>query len=99
MNTKRKKKAKPNPYATKTLKRANVNGVKCYLKAFQQKTIGLVPNERGIEFHYAEIQERKTLYYIVCANDGAERKITNYEHALDWFAKLIEFEKRQTQIK
>lgn len=79
----------PPPYQIKILKRAKVNNVKIYLKAFRENPAYpyLEPN-----------QTPRVFYYIVSGSDGGSCKLADYEKAVARFEAYIEFEKRQLTI-
>lgn len=77
------------PYCFHTIKRTKIQDVKIYLKCYQTKAKDQY--DREIPF--------RIFYYVVQASDGSYRKITDKEAALEAFAKLVDFEKRQTFLK
>lgn len=77
----------PPPYQTKILKRAKVNNVKIYLKAFRENPVYLEQD-----------QTPRVFYYIVSGSDGGSCKLADYEKAVARFEAYIEFEKRQLTI-
>lgn len=97
MKTKSDKKKTYNPFKTLTMKRRTVGNVKCYLKAIKPNPI----NKFGIDLrlHDPEFDAGHVYYYEVCANDGSYRKCVTEEDAERRFAQLVEFEKRQTEIR
>lgn len=112
-NLKNEKKKEYNPFRTVTLKREQVGRVKCYLRAVKpnandvfgvKKVAGIWYNYKGVHSTpsdpSAEMYSPKTVYYYeVAANDGSYRKLSHKEDALVRFAQLVEFEKKQTEIK
>ena len=83
------KKVSLSPYTLKTIKRAKVNGVKCYLKAYQTKSVNPVSLKE---------QPFMVFYYEVSASDGSYQKTTNEQHAHELYDYLLEFQKRQLFI-
>ena len=109
-NQKIEKKQEYNPFATKAIKRETVGEIKCYLRAVKpnpkdafgaNKLEGARYNPKsGLANIYGDIYYKSTVYYYeVGANDGSYRKCTTREDAERVFAQLVEFEKRQTEIK
>ena len=112
-NQKIEKKKEYNPFATRAIKRETVGVVKCYLRAVKPnpkdvfgviKQEGLYYNQDGYNVkstaYGAERYEFDRIYfYEVGANDGSYRKCTTKWDAEKRFVQLVEFEKRQTQIK
>lgn len=112
-NQKIEKKKEYNPFATKSIKRETVGEIKCYLRAIRPnpKDVFGVRKQRGLYYNQygynvtpaaygAERYEADKIYfYEVVANDGSYRKCTTKEDAEKRLAQLVEFEKRQTQIK
>lgn len=110
-NTKIEKKKQYNPFVTCTIKRADVGPIKCYLRAVKpnsknafgvKKIAGERYNQNGYAsvLTYLERYDPETVYYYeVVANDGSYRKCSTKEDALKAFGMLIEFEKRQTEIR
>ena len=112
-NTKIQKERPYNPFRTVAIKTAKVGTVKCYCKAVNpnlndvfgvKKAEGLYYNNNGHNctpsYHGAERYSRETVYYYeVGATDGSYRKCVTKEEALKRFEQLVDFEKRQTQIK
>lgn len=109
---KREKKQKPyNPFTTRTVKRATVGRVKCYLRAVKpnQKDIFGVKKLAGTRYtqggHVSlrsdvERYSPETIYYYeVGANDGSYRKCVTRAQAEQAFANLVNFETKQTEIK
>lgn len=78
------------PYTLKTIKRAKVNGVKCFLKAYQTKSVDPVSQQA---------QPFMVFYYEVSASDGSYHKTTNEQQAHELYGHLLEFQKRQLCIK
>lgn len=72
-------------YTLKTIKRAKINNVKCYLRAYQTKSVDPVSLEK---------RPLIVFYYEVTASDGSYRKLTNEQDALKAFEELVAFEKR-----
>lgn len=110
---KREQKQKPyNPIATRTIKRATVGRVKCYLRAVKPnprdvfgttKVTGFWYNIKGCNaapFHSQAEQydPAKIYFYEIGANDGSYRKETDKDKALTAFENLVKFEQRQTEI-
>ncbi|MBO7272441.1 MAG: hypothetical protein J6U89_06160 [Bacteroidaceae bacterium] len=112
-NLKVKKQKEYNPFASRVIRREAVGRIKCFIKkvvpnpkdAFgSSKAAGLWYNNKGRvctpSYPNAERFDFDTVYfYEVGANDGSYRKCTSKEAAEKAFALLVEFEKRQTQIK
>lgn len=112
-NLKIEKEKEYNPFRTVTLKREQVGRVKCYLRAVKQNTrdvfgvkkeAGIWYNNKGVHStptdHSAEMYNPETVYYYeVAANDGSYRKLSSKDEALVKFAQLVEFEKKQTEIR
>ena len=112
-NLKIKKKKEYNPFSTKTLKRFKIGKISGYLRAVKpnpksvfgiDKIDGMYYNKDGHNVtpsaYGAERYESDMVYYYeVGANDGSYRKCTTREDAERRFAQLVEFEKRQTEIK
>lgn len=112
-NQKIEKKKEYNPFVARTIKRETVGKVKCYMKAVKpnpkcafgvKKIEGMYYNKEGRNVtpasYGAEIYEHdKVYFYEVGANDGSYRKCTTREDAERRFSQLVEFEKRQTEIK
>lgn len=111
-NIKTKKKKPYDPFMRITIKTAEVGKVKCYCKAVRpnpkdafgtEKVAGNWYNEKGHNVvssypHAERYDPDKIYFYDVVANDGSYRKCATEEESLMWFAHLIEFEKRQTEI-
>ena len=112
-NTKTKKKRPYNPFRTVAIKTAKVGKIKCFCKAVKpnpndvfgvKKAEGLYYNNNGHNctpsYHGAERYSRETVYYYeVGATDGSYRKCVTKEEALKRFEQLVDFEKRQTEIR
>ena len=112
-NTKIQKKRPYNPFRTVTIKTAKAGKVKCFCKAVKpnpkdvfgvKKVEGLYYNSNGhncvASYYVAERFSHDTVYYYeVGASDGSYRKCVTKEDALKRFEQLVEFEKRQTEIK
>lgn len=110
-NTKIEKKKQYNPFVTRTIKRATVGFIKCYLRAVKpnskdafgvKKLAGARYNQNGhvSVLTYLERYDPETVYYYeIGANDGSYRKCSTKEDALKAFGLLVEFEKRQTEIR
>lgn len=112
-NLKIEKKKEYNLFRTVTLKREQVARVKCYLRAVKQNTrdvfgikkvAGMWYNNKGVHStptdHSAEMYNPETVYYYeVAANDGSYRKLSRKDDALVRFEQLVEFEKKQTEIR
>ena len=84
-----KKRKLPSPFVLKTLKRAKVNNVKMWLKAYQTKK---TDPASGLE------QPLIVFYYEVSASDGSYFKTTDLNAAQERFEALQQFEKRQLCI-
>lgn len=107
------KKKEYNPFATRTVKREAFGQIKCFIKAVvsnpkdmfgEEKIDGLYYSEDGYNVTPAAYGAEKyefgrVYFYEVGANDGSYRKCTSREAAEKAFAQLIEFEKRQMQIR
>lgn len=112
-NQKIEKKKEYNPFTTRAIKRETVGEIKCYLRAVKPnpKDVFGVKKENGMYYstngykvspsvYGAERYEFDKIYfYEVGANDGSYRKCTTRDDAEKRFAQLVEFEKRQMQIK
>lgn len=111
-NLKIEKKKEYNPFATRTIKRETVGRVKCWLKAVKpnpkdafgaNKLEGARYDQKSgcVTFYPNGEEYRKSVvyYYEVGANDGSYHKCTTREDAERRFAQLVEFEKRQTEIR
>lgn len=96
-NTKIEKEKQYNPFVTRTIKRAAVGRIKIYLLAVKPNPV----NEQGIDLrkYPGLFDASKIYYYEVGANDGSYRKCSTKEDALKAFGLLVEFEKRQTEIR
>lgn len=96
-NTKIERKKQYNPFVARTIKRAEVGKVKIYLREVKPNPV----NKYGFDLRKYPIpfDESKIYYYEVGANDGSYRKCSTKEDALKMFGMLIEFEKRQTEIR
>ena len=96
-NTKIEKKKQYAPFVTCTIKRASVGRVKIYLRAVKPNPV----NEHGIDLRrYSDLFDASKIYYYeVGANDGSYRKCSTKEDALKAYGLLVEFEKRQTEIR
>lgn len=105
-NLKIEKKKQYNPFITRTIKRAAVGNVKCYLKAIMQNPkdangANKIPMEwYTIGGHRCSFPNGgiyypgEVYYYEVGANDGSYRKCSTKEDALKAFGLLVDFEKR-----
>lgn len=111
-NLKIEKKKEYNPFAVRTFRRQMVGNVKCFLRMikpnpkdafganklegsrYDQKTGHVTFYSNGEAYYKSTIY-----YYEVGASDGSYRKCTTIEEAEKRFAQLIEFEKRQTELK
>ena len=111
-NLKIKKQKEYNPFQTRVIKREAVGFVKCYVRAVKEnpkdifgakklqggryefKTGRVVFYPQGRAYNPDEI-----LFYEVGANYGSYSKCTTKEEALQRFAQLVEFEKKQTEIR
>lgn len=111
-NLKIKKRKAYNPFQTRVIKRETVGLVKCYVRAVKEnpKDIfgakklqgGRYEFETGRVVFYPQgraYNPDEILFYEVGANDGSYRKCTTEEEALQRFAQLVEFEKKQTEIR
>lgn len=112
-NTKTKRKRPYNPFRTVAIKTAKVGKVKCFCKAVkpnpndvfgEKKAEGLYYNNNGRNvtpsYYGAERYSHETVYYYeVGASDGSYRKCATKEEALKRFEQLVDFEKRQTEIR
>lgn len=112
-NLKIEKEKEYNPFRTVTIKRKQVGRVKCYLHAVKpnthdvfgvKKVAGIWYNNKGVHSTptcpSAEMYNPETVYYYeVAANDGSYRKLSRKDDALVRFAQLVEFEKKQTEIR
>lgn len=108
-----KKQKEYNPFVTRTVKRETVGKVKCYLKAVKPnpkdvfgdvKINGQRYNNKGFCVTHSnpsaeQYDPTKIYFYEVGANDGSYRKCATREDADKRFAQLVEFEKRQTEIR
>lgn len=110
---KREKKQKPyNPLVTRTIKRATVGHVKCYLRAVKPNPRDVFGTTKAAGFYYnaegrnvtpsrpqaEQYDPAKIYFYEIGANDGSYRKETDKDKALAAFENLVKFEQRQTQI-
>ena len=111
-NQKIEKKKEYNPFATRAIKRETVGEIKCYLGAVKPNPKDVFGTNKleGTRYNHesehvafypnGEVYYKSTVYfYEVGANDGSYRKCTTREDAETRFAQLVEFEKRQMQIK
>ena len=112
-NLKIKKQKKYNPFVSQTVERKTVGKVKCYLKVVKPNTRDVFGTTKAAGFWYdaegrnvassypqaEQYDPTKIYFYEVGANDGSYRKCTSKEDALMRFAQLVEFEKRQTEIR
>lgn len=112
-NTKMKKKIPYNPLRTVAIKTAKVLKVNCFFKAVKpnpndvfgmKKAEGLYYNNNGQNvtpsYYGAERYSHETVYYYeVGASDGSYRKCATKDEALRRFEQLVDFEKRQTEIR
>lgn len=112
-NLKIQKEKEYNLFVSRTVKRETVGRVKCFIKAVKpnpkdvfgdRKAVGMWYNKKGTicmpNSPSAEQFNSDTVYfYEVGANDGSYRKCMTREDADKRFAQLVEFEKRQTEIK
>lgn len=104
---KREKKQKPyNPIVTRTIKRATVGRVKCYLRAVKPNPRDVFGTTKAAGFYYnaeghnvtpsrqqaEQYDPAKIYFYEVGANDGSYRKETNKDKALAAFENLVKFE-------
>lgn len=112
-NQKIEKKRWYNPFSAKTLKSFKIGKISGYMRAvipnpkdvfgikkkdrmyYSPKGVLVTPEAYGSE----KYEPDRVYYYEVGANDGSYRKCTTREDAETRFAQLIEFEKRQTQIR
>lgn len=111
-NLKIQKKKKYNPFQTRVIKRKVVGFVKCYVRAVKEnpKDIFGAKKLQGCRYEFETgrvvfypqgraYNPALILFYEVGANDGSYRKCTTKEEALQRFAQLVEFLKRQTEIQ
>ena len=111
-NLKIQKQKEYNPFQTNVIKRESVGFVKCYVREVKEnpKDIFGAKKLRGgrYEFETGRVvfypQGRvynpdEIFFYEVGSNDGSYRKCTTKEEALKCFAQLVEFEKKQTEIR
>lgn len=96
-NLKVKKQNEYNQFVTRTVKRETVGKVKCYLKAVKPNPFDKYHRKRA-EYD-RDYDAAQVYYYEVGANDGSYRKCTTRQDADKRFSQLIEFEKRQTEIR
>lgn len=112
-NQKIEKKKEYNPFRTKVIKRFKIGKISGYMRAvipnpkalfgikkeygmfYDQNGHSVTPASYGAEMYDPD----RVYYYEVGANDGSYRKCTTREDAEKRFAQLVEFEKRQMQIK
>lgn len=112
-NTRTQKERPYNPFRTVAVKSAKVGTIRCFVKAVKPnmkdyigiaKTEGEYYNNHGryctASHPSAERYSCKTVYYYeVGASDGSYRKCVTKEEALKRFEQLVDFEKRQTEIR
>lgn len=110
-NQKIEKKKEYNPFSTKAIKRETVGEVKCYLRAVKpnpkdvfgvRKLAGARYTQAGhvsVQSNIERYDPETVYYYEIGASDGSYRKCTTREDAERVFAQLVEFEKRQTEIR
>lgn len=112
-NLKMQKKKEYNPFATRTIKREAFGQIKCFIKKVVPNPKDMFGNDKINGMYYGEDGRNVTAaaygakryefdtvyFYEVGANDGSYRKCTSREAAEKAFAQLVEFEKRQTQIR
>lgn len=95
---KREKKQKPyNPFVARTVKRATVGRVKCYLRAVKPNPFNKYGDDQR-KMSWLHFNTSLIYYYEIGANDGSYRKETDKDKALAAFENLVKFEKRQTEI-
>lgn len=112
-NLKIQKRKEYNLLVTRTIKTQSVGKIRCFIKAVKPnprdvfgttKAAGFWYNAEGrnVARSYPQAEQydpTKIYFYEVGANDGSYRKCTSEEDALMRFAQLVEFEKRQTEIR
>lgn len=112
-NLKIQKKREYNPFSSKVIRREAVGIVKCFIKEVRpnpkdvfgtRKADGLWYNMEGrnVSRSYPRAEQydqTKIYFYEVGANDGSYRKCASKEAAEKAFTLLVEFEKRQMQVK
>ena len=111
-NPKIQKQKAYNPFQKRVIKRESVGLVKCYVRAVKENTKDIFGAKKlkGCRYGYEtgrvvfDTQVRaynpdEIFFYEVGANDGSYRKCITKEEALQRFAQLLEFEKRQTEIR
>lgn len=112
-NLKTKKKKEYNPLVTRTIKTQSVGKIRCFIKVVKPNPKDVFGTTKAAGFWYnmegrnvarsyqqaEQFDPTKIYFYEVGANDGSYRKCTSEEDALMRFGQLVEFEKRQTQIK
>ena len=112
-NLKMQKKKEYNPFVTRTIKKQSVGEIRCFIKAVKPNPKDVFGTKKADGFWYdmkgrnvarsypqaEQYDPTKIYFYEVGANDGSYRKCVKEEDALILFGMLIEFEKRQTQIK
>lgn len=86
------KQKKVSPFATKTLKRTRVNGVKIMLQTLCQK---VWINPHNI---LEGIKEYRPIKWFVKTSDGINKTLFTEEEAVEYMSKVINFEKRQLSI-
>lgn len=110
-NLKIEKKKEYNPFVVRTIKRKTVGKVKCYIKAVKpnpkdvfgiRKLAGARYTQAGhvsVQSNIERYDPETVYYYEIGASDRSYRKCTTREDAERRFAQLVEFEKRQTEIR
>lgn len=112
-NLKTKKKKEYNPLVTRTIKTQSVSKIRCFIKVVKPnprdvfgttKAAGFWYNAEGrnVARSYPQAEQydpTKIYFYEVGANDGSYRKCATREDADKRFAQLVEFEKRQAEIR
>ena len=110
-NQKVQKKKEYNPFASKMIKRATVGEIKCFIRAIKPNPKDAFGRRKLEGSRYAmnghvsfspdvpRYSEQTVYYYEVGASDGSYRKCLTRDEAERLFEVLIEFEKRQTEIR
>lgn len=112
-NLKIQKKKEYNPLVTRTIKTQSVGKIRCFIKVVKPNPKDVFGTTKAAGFWYnaegrnvarshpqaEQYDPTKIYFYEVGANDGSYRKCVTREDADKWFAKLVEFEKRQTEIR
>ena len=86
------KQKKVSPFATKTLKRIKVNGVKIIMQTLCQK---IWNNPNNV---LEGVKEYKPIKWIVKTSDGINKTLYTQEEAAKFISKVIVFEKKQLSI-